>query len=68
MRIKRGTRARFNLTDGSVFEGTVRFCWYLFCWKISDVVTYDVRTDSESEAQGWLLVPKRSVLFVQVAT
>lgn len=64
--MRRGTRARFTLTDGSTCEATVRFSWSWFSWKLADAVFHDQRTGEPIPADGYLMVPKRSVLFVQV--
>lgn len=65
MYIKRGTRARFNLTDGSAIEGVVRFSWSLTSWKVDKVRVY-VRTEMTEAGGDHMLVPKRHVLLVQV--
>lgn len=64
MKLKRGTRARITLTDGTTLEGTVRFTFSWWTWRLSEVEVH-ARQGSVTAA-GYFLVPKRSALFVQV--
>jgi len=66
MRIKRGTKARFTLTDGTTLAGIVRFSWGWFSWRVTEVTFYDARTGEPVAADGYFIIPKRSVRFVQV--
>lgn len=64
MQLRRGTRARFTLLDGTTLEGTVRWSWMWSTVRISRV-----HVNSAAGAQliaGTVLIPKRSVVFVQV--
>jgi hypothetical protein len=64
MRLKLGSSARIVLTDGTTVEGIVRFSWRARVIKLVDVVSATAHGDIKLD--GHLLVPARSVLFVQV--
>jgi hypothetical protein len=64
MRLKHGSSVRIVLVDGTTIVGTVRFSWRWRTIKLTDVVT--ATRDGEILADGYLLIPTRSVLFVQV--
>jgi hypothetical protein len=66
MRLKTGTSARIVLAEGTTVVGTVRFSWRWRVIKLTDVVTQT--RDGEIIADGYLLIPARSVLFVQVGS
>lgn len=66
MRLKLGTSVRVVLTDGTTFVGTVRFSWRIRVIKLTDVTT--LSRDGEIRADGYMLVPAKSVLFVQVGS
>lgn len=66
MRLKTGTSARIVLTDGTTVVGTVRFSWRWRVIKLTDVLTQT--RDGEVLADGYLLIPAGSVLFVQVGS
>lgn len=65
MYIKRGTRARFNMTDGSALEGVVQFSWSLTSWKITKVHVHTPHGMTEAGGDH-MIVPKRHVTMVQV--
>jgi hypothetical protein len=64
MRLKYGSSARIVLLDGTSLVGTVKFSWRWRTVKLVEVTTHipggDVTVD------GHLLIPARSILFVQV--
>jgi hypothetical protein len=63
MRIRRGTRARFNLIDGTTVEGTVQTGWAWWAWRITRPV---VDTPAGPvDAHGVIYVVRRHVVFVQ---
>lgn len=64
MHVKRGSKVRVTLVDGTTIGGTVRrsFAWWTL--RLEDVTAYD-RT-GEVPAAGFFLVPKRGILFIQV--
>lgn len=64
MRLKLGSSVRIALNDGTTFVGTVRFSWRWRTLKLTDVLTQT--RDGELQADGYLLVPVRSILFAQV--
>jgi hypothetical protein len=66
MRLKTGTSARIVLLDGTTVVGTVRFSWRWRVIKLTDVLTQT--RDGEVLADGYLLIPAGSVLFVQVGS
>lgn len=66
MRLKLGTSVRVVLIDGTTFVGTVRFSWRIRVIKLTDVTT--LTRDGEISADGYMLVPAKSVLFVQVGS
>jgi|GEM_PF-4536688 len=65
MMLRRGTRARFNLTDGTTVEGTVQRAVRLWRWgwKISRPVVDTAA--GPIEAQGTIYVARQYVTFVQ---
>lgn len=67
MRIKRGTTARFTLTDGTTIEGIVRFGWWSGAFKLEKTIFFDARHAEPTPAAGIVWLPKRAVLFAQVA-
>lgn len=66
MRLKLGTSVRVVLNDGTTFVGTVKFSWRIRVIKLTQVTT--LSRDGEISADGYMLVPTRSVLFVQVGS
>jgi hypothetical protein len=64
MRLKHGSSVRIALVDGTTVVGTVRFSWRWRTIKLADVLTQT--RNGEIAADGYLLIPARSVLFVQV--
>lgn len=64
MRLKNGSSVRVALTDGTTFVGTVRFSWRWGVLKLTNVLTQT--RDGELHADGYLLIPVRSILFAQV--
>lgn len=64
MRLKLGSSVRIVLTDGTTVVGTVRFSWRFRVVKLADVLTQT--RDGEVLADGYLLIPARSILFAQV--
>lgn len=64
MRLKNGSSARIVLSDGTTVIGTVRFSWRFRVIKLTDVVTQT--RGGDILADGYLLIPARSVLFVQI--
>lgn len=63
MKLKRGSTARITLIDGSTLEGRVVSRW----WgplRLEDVTFHT--THGSTPAAGAFVIPKRSVLFVQV--
>lgn len=64
MRLKHGSSVRIVLVDGTTIVGTVRFSWRWRVVKLTDVVTQT--RDGEILADGYLLIPHRSVLFAQI--
>lgn len=65
MYLKRKSVVRFSLADGSSVAGIVEFTWGIMAWKITSAVASGSHGDSV-EADGYLIVPKRSVTLVQV--
>jgi hypothetical protein len=66
MRLKTGSSARIVLADGTTVVGTVRFSWRWRVIKLTDVLTQT--RDGEVLVDGYLLIPARSVLFVQIGS
>lgn len=64
MRLKLGSSARLVLSDGTTVEGVVRFSWRFRVIKLVDAVS--MNQHGQVNLDGHLLVPARSVLFVQV--
>lgn len=64
MRLKHGSSVRIVLADGTTVVGTVRFSWRFRVVKLADVVT--ATRDGDILADGYLLIPVRSILFAQV--
>lgn len=64
MWLKHGSGVRIVLIDGTTLVGTVRFSWRFRTIKLTDVVTQT--REGEIRADGYLLIPVRSVLFAQV--
>lgn len=64
MRLKHGSSVRIALNDGTTFVGTVRFSWRWGVLKLTNVLTQT--RDGELQADGYLLIPARSILFAQV--
>jgi small nuclear ribonucleoprotein (snRNP)-like protein len=64
VRLKNGSSVRIVLVDGTTVVGTVRFSWRWRVIKLTDVVSQT--RDGEIVADGYLLIPERSVLFAQV--
>lgn len=64
MRLAQGAKARIVLTDGTTAAGTVRRSWRWRTIRLERAELYD-RT-GPVVAQGYLLIPHRSILFVQV--
>lgn len=62
--MRHGSKIRISLTDGSTLEGTLRFSWGWWSYKIT-AVTVHVPQGSIG-AEGAFFVPRRSVLHVQV--
>lgn len=67
MRLKRGSTARFTLTDGTTLEGVVRFNWWSGSFKLTEAIFFDARTAEPTPAAGLVWIPKHAVLLVQVA-
>lgn len=65
MRLKTGIKARIVLTDGTTVVGTTAHSGQWGVHKLREVQIF-TRLDPES-IQGVLLVPKRHVMFVQIA-
>lgn len=66
MRLKFGTSARIVLSDGTTFVGTICRSWRWRVIKLTQVTT--LTRDGEISADGFMLVPTHSVLFVQVSS
>lgn len=64
MRLGNGAKARLVLTDGTTIAGTVRRSWRWRTTRIESAEIYD-RT-GPVRAEGYLLIPARSILFAQV--
>jgi hypothetical protein len=64
MRLKFGESIRIVLVEGTTFTGTVRFSWRFRTVKLVNVITQS--RDGEIHADGYLLIPVRSILFAQV--
>jgi hypothetical protein len=64
MRLKYGSSVRIVLADGTTVVGTPRFSWRWRTVKLTDVITQT--RDGEILADGYLLIPASSILFVQV--
>ena len=65
MRIRKGSVALVTLVDGSAFQGiVVRTSWLLRGIRLSDAAATSSR--GLSKVDGTLLIPRRSVLLVQV--
>lgn len=64
MYLKRGTKARLTLNDQTTIAGTIRFSLPWWSWQLTDVTVYGQH--GGVTAAGTFIVPKRSVLFVQV--
>ena len=64
MRLKYGSSVRIVLADGTTIVGTVRFSWRFRVVKLTDVLT--ATRDGDVLADGYLLIPARSILFVQL--
>jgi hypothetical protein len=64
MRLKKGSSVRIVLIDGTTFVGTVRFSWRWRVLKLTNVITQT--REGEIQADGFLLIPTRSILFAQV--
>lgn len=64
MRLKHGSSVRIVLVDGTTVVGTIRFSWRWRTVKLTDVLTQT--RDGEIVADGYLLIPGRSILFAQV--
>lgn len=66
MRLTINTSARVVLVDGTTLVGTIRRSWRWRVIKLTQVTT--LTRDGEISADGYMLVPARSVLFVQVGS
>lgn len=66
MYLKRGTRARFNFTDGTCIEGTVQFSWSWNSWKVTE--TDLLSREGSVRAEGYQILAKRHIAMVQVMT
>jgi hypothetical protein len=64
MRLKHGTSVRIVLAEGTTFVGTVAHSWRWRVLKLTDAITQT--RDGEIRADGYLLIPHRSILFAQV--
>lgn len=64
MRLANGTRARIVLVDGTTAAGTAGRSWRWKVIRLDGVELYD--RSGPVQTQGHLLIPARSVMFVQV--
>lgn len=64
MRLKPGSSVLVSLSDGTSIKGNIVRCWH---WRTIRLSSAAVRTaQGEISADGYLLVPLRHVLLVQV--
>lgn len=64
MWLRRGSRARFNLTDGTTVEGVVQRRFNPFAWRL---IRVSVQTPTgPTDAVGVFIVPKWRVTFIQL--
>lgn len=64
MWLRRGSRARFNLTDGTTLEGVVQRRINLLSWRLVRVTAHT--PSGPAEAAGVFIVPKARVQFIQL--
>lgn len=64
MWLRRGSRARFNLTDGTTLEGVVQRRLNLLSWRLVRVTVHT--TAGTTEAVGVFVVPVWRVSFIQL--
>ena len=62
--MRHGRKYRVNLVDGSSLEGTLRFSWGWSSYRLVDCVFIN-QAGVPVEADGFFIVPKRSILHVQ---
>lgn len=64
MRLKHGSSVRIVLNEGTTFVGTVAFSWRWRVLKLTNCITQT--RGGELQADGYMLIPHRSILFAQV--
>lgn len=62
----RGRTARFILQDGTTIEGRVRPLWFMFwAFRVTGAAVLD-HVGAGSAAAGEIIIPRRTVRFIQV--
>jgi len=62
--MRHGAKIRISLTDGSTLEGALAFSWGWWSYKVTNPVFHTPQ--GAIQADGHFIVPRRSILYVQV--
>jgi len=65
--MRHGKKYRVNLVDGTAIEGVLRFSWWWSSYRLVDC-TFSNQQGETVEADGYFIVPKRSILHVQAVS
>jgi len=65
--MKHGDKYRVNLVDGSTLEGRLAWSWGWWSYRLVEVTAENQVGDSV-EADGFFIVPRRSILHIQAVT